>query len=63
MLKEHTDPNFIGTRYTKKFPTDLRKLQEAFFAVEEANRITMAETLKHPWILRKGKGNVNPNSS
>ena len=59
MLKEMYDPNFMGTRYVKKFPEDLRELQEALFEVDEAERMTVPDILKHPWILRKGKGTTN----
>jgi hypothetical protein len=63
MLKEHCDANFIGTRYVKKFPTDLRQLQEAFFVVDEKERITLDEALKHPWIVRKGKSKSKSKSA
>lgn len=55
MYQEQTDPNFIKSRYIKKFPSDLRNLQESFFILEEAKRPTISQTLEHPWILRKGK--------
>ncbi|KAI2800488.1 hypothetical protein RDWZM_009154 [Blomia tropicalis] len=55
MLAEQLNPDHLATRYVKKFPADLRDLQEKFFIVEEKNRITMAQVLEHPWILRKGK--------
>ena len=55
MLSEQTDPNYIKGRYIKKFPPDLRNLQESFFTENEKKRITMAQVMDHPWILRKGK--------
>ena len=58
MLKEMYDPKFIGTRYIKKFPADLRQLQEALFTVNEKDRISMADVMNHGWIVRKGKGNA-----
>lgn len=55
MYKEQTNADFIKTRYTKKFPADLRDLQEKLLDPNERKRITMSQTLNHPWILRKGK--------
>ena len=55
MLNEQTDPNYIKGRYIKKFPSDLRNLQESFFIENEKKRITMAQVMDHPWIVRKGK--------
>lgn len=55
MYKEQTNSDFIKGRYTKKFPSDLRDLQEKLLDPSERKRITMAQTLKHPWIVRKGK--------
>ena len=55
MYAEQSNPQFIKTRYTKKFPEDLKDLQEGLFAVDELQRTTMAQTLKHPWIVRRGK--------
>ncbi|KPM04352.1 serine/threonine protein kinase-like protein 5 [Sarcoptes scabiei] len=55
MFAEQVDTNFIKTRYIKKFPSDLRHLQEQFFEYSETDRITMRQVLRHPWILRRGK--------
>ena len=55
LYREQTIPNFIKTRYVKKFSDDLCDLQEKFFVIDEAARITMTQVLEHPWILRKGK--------
>lgn len=49
------DCNYTKLRFIKKFPADLTKLQEKIFDVDDNTRITMAQVLEHPWILRKGK--------
>ena len=55
LYNEHMTPNFIKSRYIKKFPDDLCDLQEKFFVINEAARINMTQVLQHPWILRRGK--------
>ncbi|XP_017493700.1 PREDICTED: testis-specific serine/threonine-protein kinase 3-like, partial [Rhagoletis zephyria] len=55
MLKEQTSgADFVKSRYTRKFPADLRDLQEKLLHPSEAKRLSMAQALKHPWIVRKG---------
>lgn len=54
-LIEQCDPRFISTRFIKQFAPDLIDLIEKFFIIDETKRITMAQTLVHPWIVRKGK--------
>lgn len=58
--KEQTTKGFLKSRYVPpkgkdSFPEDLIDLQEQLLEPDESKRITMAQTIKHPWLLRKGK--------
>ena len=55
MYKEQNDIEYIKTRFIKEFSTDLRDLQLKMWRVNEKERITMEQVLKHEWIKRKGK--------
>ena len=55
MLKEQTDREYIKSRLTKDFPSDLKDCQFKLWEVHEKSRINVSELLQHEWIKRKGK--------
>lgn len=56
MHKEQTDyPAYIQARFTDSMSEKVRDLMERIFHPDDKQRVTMADVLKHNWILSKGK--------
>ena len=55
MYKEMKTPNWIEQRYTRRPCKHVRHLIKKMLEVEEKDRFTMKDVLKHKWIKEKAK--------